>query len=313
MLIPPAIEPPKTQADDLRIGHLIGMSEETPLVIIIGFPSDRGVALNGGRPGAAAGPDAIRRALYAMTPGSAGSHGLIPKVKDLGDVQVSGDVAADQVTLAETISPYLSPDSTVVVLGGGHETAYGHYLGYVARDMAPRIVNWDAHADVRRPGEDGPTSGTSFYLAVEHPTHPTPDYTVAGLLPQSVAPAHVDYLHKHDCTHYWREEVDGPSIDELYAEYSDTTMVTFDLDAIDQAFAPGVSAPAAGGLVPKTWLHAAYAAGLSNAVWSIDICELNPAFDRDNQTARLAALTLWHFLSGVAARLGVKRFIRSKQ
>lgn len=288
------------------------MSEDAPHVVIIGFPSDRGVSLNGGRAGAAGGPDAIRKAFYAMTPGSAASHGLFTRVKDLGDLQVAGDVASDQARLAEAAAPYIGPDTITVILGGGHETAYGHYLAYVARDHRAEIVNWDAHADVRRPANGSPTSGSSFYLALEHPTHPTPSYTVAGLLPQSVAPVHVEYLHQRRCEHLWVEDVSGTAIDEVYAGCVGPTMVSFDLDAIDQAFAPGVSAPAAGGLHPPTWLHAAYAAGVSPAVWSIDICELNPTFDRDNQTARLAALTLWHFLSGVAARLGVKRFLRSR-
>ncbi|HUF08721.1 MAG TPA: formimidoylglutamase [Rhodothermales bacterium] len=302
MLIPPTTEPPLTQPDDHRIGHLLGMSEEAPSVVIIGFPSDQGVLLNGGRPGAAAGPDAIRRAFYAMTPGAAGAHGLFLKVKDLGNVQVTGDVVADLEALAEVVSAYLGPETIVAILGGGHETAYGHFLGYVSNDVAPRIVNWDAHADVRPPRGDTPTSGSSFYLALEHKTHPTPDYTVVGLLPHAVAPAHVDYLHEHPGRHLWREDIDGDAIDDVYACCTDPTMVSFDLDAVDQAYAPGVSAPAAGGLDPARWLHGAYAAGVSPAVWSIDICELNPVYDRDNQTARLAALTLWHFLSGCAAR-----------
>jgi len=79
-------------------------------------------------------------------------------------------------------------------------------------------------------------------------------------------------------------------------------MVSFDLDAVDQAFAPGVSAPAVNGLTPDLWLHATYRAGQCPSVKSLDLVELNPLFDHDHQTARLAALTLWYFLKGVSER-----------
>jgi arginase family enzyme len=79
-------------------------------------------------------------------------------------------------------------------------------------------------------------------------------------------------------------------------------LVSFDIDAVDQAFAPGVSAPAAGGLTIDLWLAAAREAGRSPRVRSIDIVEVNPRIDRDDQTSRLAALTVWTFMNGVAER-----------
>jgi arginase family enzyme len=78
--------------------------------------------------------------------------------------------------------------------------------------------------------------------------------------------------------------------------------VSFDLDAVDQAFAPGVSAPAPRGLRPDLWLRAAFLAGRTPAVTSADVVELCPRLDRDEQTARLAALTAWEILRGLAAR-----------
>lgn len=313
MLTPAPVSLPDFPPDDRRIGNLVahGQIEDQPIVVIVGFPSDRGVQLNGGRPGAALGPAAVRNAFYRMTPGSAGAK-FYKRVVDIGDVQVTGDVAADQDLLAATVAPYLESGVICVIIGGGHETAYGHYLAYVANDVAPRIINWDAHADVRAPVEGQPTSGSSFYLALNHETHPTPNYTAAGLLPHSVSASHVKLLHGPRCSHLWRAEVDGVAIDEVYSESSGPTMVSFDLDAVDQAFAPGVSAPAVGGLDTKTWFHAAYGAGLSNFVSSIDVCELNPTHDLDGQTARIAGLTVWNFLSGCAGRFGVQRFIRSK-
>ena len=75
-----------------------------------------------------------------------------------------------------------------------------------------------------------------------------------------------------------------------------------DIHAVDQAYAPGVSAPASGGMPPQLWLMAAHEAGRNLAVTSADIVETNPALDRDGQTARLAALTVWWILRGIAER-----------
>lgn len=79
-------------------------------------------------------------------------------------------------------------------------------------------------------------------------------------------------------------------------------MVSLDIDAVDQAFAPGVSAPSTGGFTPPEWLSFAFEAGRRSAVRSVDLAEFNPVYDRDGQTGRLAALTIWQVLRGFAAR-----------
>jgi len=92
------------------------------------------------------------------------------------------------------------------------------------------------------------------------------------------------------------------AIEQIYARCENATLVSFDLDAVDQAVAPGVSSPAAGGISVHVWLHAAYTAGRCGTVGSMDIVELCPPLDPDGRTARLAARTVWEFLRGVAAR-----------
>ena len=63
-----------------------------------------------------------------------------------------------------------------------------------------------------------------------------------------------------------------------------------------------MSAPTSDGLTSDLWLAAADAAGRCPAVTSADVVELNPAVDRDSQTVRLAALTVWWLLRGRAER-----------
>jgi formiminoglutamase len=299
----------RVTADDPRVGDLLGRalhSGEAPRAVLIGFPSDEGVRRNGGRPGAREAPDAIRRALRRLTPDARNperSVALLERTADLGDVPVSGDVEADQARLAESLAPWLAADTFVVVLGGGHETTYGHFLGYVAARRSVDLLNWDAHPDVRPTIAGLGHSGSPFRQALEHPEGRARRYTVAGLQPHATTQAHLSYVQGcRGGRAVFRDEVTPTLVRELYSVLDRPALVSFDLDAVDQAEAPGVSAPTAGGLDPGLWLRLAALAGECPAVGSADVVELNPIHDPEGATARLAALTVWQLLAGLARR-----------
>ncbi len=305
---PPSVVIPQTSDEDPRIGQRIGRRIVDPgaaRAVLVGFPSDEGVRRNGGRPGAAQAPDAIRQVLYKMTP-DARAHDafteLVEQTVDLGNLVMAGSMEENQERLGAALAPYLGRGAVPIVLGGGHETTFGHFLGYVHEALPVAIVNWDAHADVR-PLKDGRGhSGSPFRQALEHPTGLCTAYMVAGLQPHSTARAHLDFLHGHFGRYFWKEDVTPGLINVVYAQDADALLVTFDLDAVDQTVAPGVSAPAVDGLDPALWFKAAYEAGRCPLVTSIDLVEYNPIVDVDHQTARLAALTVWHVLRGMAER-----------
>jgi formiminoglutamase len=303
---PPDIAPPTTAPGDPRIGHLLGTqlaAGEQPQAAILGFPSDEGVRRNGGRAGAAEGPSAMRQAFYRLTPDArSDSHRrFLCRTRDLGDLVISGDVETDQQALGEVLAPYLSQETFVIVLGGGHEASYGHFLGYVLAGREVEIVNWDAHADVRELAQGRAHSGSPFRQAIEHPSGACRRYSVAGLQPQAVARTHLQFVERHGRA-VWRNEVSHRTIEELYQTSTSPLLVSFDLDAVGQEEAPGVSAPTPGGLAGELWLAAADAAGRCPSVASADVVELNPRVDRDGQTARLAALAVWSLLRGRAER-----------
>ena len=305
-LRPPNVSLPDPAPHDLRIGHLLGKGlgrNEAPAAVLLGFPSDEGVRRNGGRVGAAEGPGAIRTALYRLVPDARteGFEALLGRTRDLGDLEVSGDVESDQQHLGDAIATYLERNAFVLVLGGGHETSYGHFRGYVQAGRQVEILNWDAHADVRELKQGQAHSGSPFRQAIEDPSGTCRRYSVVGLQPHSVARSHLEFVRKHGQA-VWRSEVTPDSIDRLYRLAGNPTLVSFDLDAVTEAEAPGVSAPTPGGLPAELWLAAAYSAGRCRGVSSADVVELNPAVDRDGQTARLAALTVWWLLRGISER-----------
>lgn len=305
----PALEIPKTQKDDPRIGHLINTKRDSAKsirVAIIGFPSDEGVRRNNGRPGAAGAPDEIRKHLYKMTPPPEEKERfseLMNGLLDMGNLSVTMDLESAQNDLGKIVAELLTEDILPIIIGGGHETAYAHFLGYAESGHETAIFNLDAHADVRNRKGGKAHSGSPFRQAVEDSSGCCSKYLVAGLQPHSVAESHLDFIKQHGGSYVFRDETNITSISGMFHEHeSDRLMVSFDMDAVDQAYAPGVSAPCANGLHHDLWLTAAYLAGRNEQVGSFDLSEVNPAFDRDGQTARLAALTIWQFLLGLSQR-----------
>lgn len=305
-VVPPDLTLPETAPDDPRLGRLLGRrlgNGEVPRAIILGFPSDEGVRRNGGRVGAAQGPGTIRSALYRLCPDARSEqfHDLIGRTCDLGDLEISGDVESDQRQLGQTLAPHLEQGVFAILLGGGHELSYGHFLAYALLGRGVEILNWDAHADVRELVRGRSHSGSPFRQAIEDESGACRRYSVAGLQPHSVARAHLELVEKHGQA-VWRDQVSRQTIAALYQASATPMLVSFDLDAVCDSEAPGVSAPNAGGLSSELWLEAAFAAGHSPSVQSADVVELNPVFDQDGRTARLAALTVWWLLKGRAER-----------
>jgi formiminoglutamase len=169
-------------------------------------------------------------------------------------------------------------------------------------DARVTLLNFDAHADVREPVAAGGHSGSPFRQALLHPSGLADRYLVAGLLPWSVSRAHLAFVRARGQA-LFREQLSMEALPRLFDSLGPgPVLASFDIDAVDGAQAPGVSAPAAGGLGANLWLAAAYQAGRCPAVTSFDLVETNPAVDRDGQTARLAAVTVWMLLRGLADR-----------
>lgn len=293
--------------DDPRLGDLIVQHRiNDPKVVLIGFPSDEGVRRNGGRPGAAEAPQHIRKALYKLTPDGNNAvrfSRLLEHTLDTGDLEVTGDLESDHQRLGNEVAKWIGQGAVPIVLGGGHETAFGHFLGYAESGLDVRILNVDAHADVRPLKKGLAHSGSPFYQALEDPGNRCKKYTVLGLNPWSVTNTHLRYIDSKQGTYCWSQDLTEAIVDNALQSDKGRLMVTLDMDVVDQSAAPGVSAPATLGIKPAMFLYAAYAAGKSPAVSSFDISEVNPRYDVDSRTTRLAALAIWHFLKGLAERV----------
>jgi formiminoglutamase len=283
----------------LDLNH-IQMAKEHPAYALLGFACDTGVKRNLGRVGAALGPNAIRDAFAKL------ASPVKIQLFDAGNLEKIGNhLEKAQEELAHCVKRLLQYHYFPIVLGGGHETAWGHFLGlhqfFQDKDIA--ILNFDAHFDLRpfkSPNE--PNSGTPFrqIQTLKQQHQQDFNYYCAGVQPFANSSSLFDFAKQHQVQYQSAEEInlkphDLSFIDQIIArhEYIYTTIC---LDVFAAHIAPGVSAPQVLGIEPQFILAALKKLKQSGKVIALDIVELSPPYDIDHHTAKLAAHLLMTFL-----------------
>jgi len=294
--------------DTRRLFDIVGgpATPRTPGVpVLLGFCCDAGVLRNQGRPGAAGGPREIRRALAGVP-----AHG-IGRLIDGGDIHCDGDALEDaQQRLGQAVAAELAVGAWPLVIGGGHEVAWGTWQGLRTHLDAHGdrgrvlVVNLDAHFDLR--GSRPASSGTPFdQIAIDCQRRGLRfDYACLGVsrlgntaaLFGRASTLGVRYVEDVDLQ---ERHLDArlAALDEWVAE-ADHVYLTIDLDVLPAAVMPGVSAPAAYG-VPLPVVEAiATRLRDSGKLRVADIAEFNPLYDRDGCGARVAARLCYRLLGG---------------
>jgi formimidoylglutamase len=302
--------------DDPRLGQLIGAPSAVADadVVLLGVPTDEGIVRNGGRPGASAAPAAIRTALARLTPFAGPQfkeHVDRLKIADIGDV-ATGPLEKMHDVAQQAVAELIRAGKIVIVLGGGHDITFpcakGLREGHTG-DMG--VINIDAHLDVR-PRKNGlHHSGSSFRLLVEENVISGRSLVEIGVQSFAISKAHFDWVKSIGGRIVTFEDANEVHLPHAYEEYEFGTTfgdpetaiyLSFDIDCVRASDAPGVSAPTPTGFLAEEVYELSVAAGLSQHVKVFDIVELNPTFDLDNRTARLAARMIAGFLAGVANR-----------
>lgn len=301
---------------DPRMGDLVkhgvkNFSGDTA-VAIIGVPTDEGVKRNGGRTGAKEGPDAIRAEFYKRTPfvlGKEDSPSML-NIFDCGNIKPGKTLEETHEHLTAVVQELAGQNILPIVLGGGHDIAYPDFCGFSKGKKTVGVINIDTHLDYRKPIPKR-NSGTSFRQMLDQHMSPLNAMNLVQVGTQSFANAESYYseLIERGATIFSlrdiREEGITKILDlayELATSSTDSLYISFDLDVVRSSDAPGVSAPLPTGLTAEEFLTAALFAGKRRKTKLIDIVELNPKYDSDAKTAKLAALAMMYFLTGIANR-----------
>lgn len=257
---------------------------------LIGFECDEGVARNNGRTGAVDGPNHFRKALSPLP-----VHNEYLHLTDYGNIYCTkNQLEAAQNELGDKVSKILSHNQFTVIIGGGHEVLYGHYLGVrkANKDKKIGIINIDAHFDMRD-YDERPSSGTMFKQILDQDDQV--GYFVLGIQKNGNTKALFNRADEYGVQYILENELRShlsietiTAINSFIEEY-DEILLTLCTDSIDVSYAPAVSAPCIMGLQPQIVQSILQIVTNSNKSASISIAELSPRFDIDNRTARLLA------------------------
>lgn len=288
----------------IRLLNLLSSEPEKSAEItfaLIGFKCDEGIQRDLGRTGAVAGPDAIRHQL-AKLPVQKQSVDIY----DVGNIICEDhDLESSQLALAEVISLFLAKGIRPIVIGGGHELAWGHYQG-ITKVYSPEkhlgIINFDAHFDLHPlyPTNRGSSSTAFYQIAINHLAEKRRfDYNCIGVQHAGDIRQSFDIAKKlkvrfilADELHQGLQEKCFDFIDRVI-DQNDHIYLSLSLDVFSAPFAPGVSSIQPLGLNPWHVIPLLRQAASSAKIISYDIAEHVPRYDVDHRTAKLAASMIY--------------------
>jgi formiminoglutamase len=300
--------------DDPRLAGIIkGYTPEAleeATVVLLGVPTDEGVQRNGGRVGASKAPDTVRGYLGKVTTfsGDVSLAGL--KIVDLGNIP-NGPLeemhdSAREIVSGEIVSELTRQKKIVITLGGGHDITYPLVKGHCAEISGQlNVINVDAHLDVRPLKNGLHHSGSSFRMLLEEEIVLGKNLHPFGTQRFVISEQHVRWLEAQGSLISFYDLI---KMDGLMLSYSrilgrsGPKYLSFDVDAIRAADAPGVSAPAPVGFASEEAFWMCREAGRTSSLGMIDIVEMNPTYDVDDRTSRLVARMIANFLAGVTER-----------
>ncbi|MGD2034075.1 MAG: formimidoylglutamase [Bacteroidales bacterium] len=295
---------------DLSAAGLPELQKDQTGVVLLGFACDEGVKRNQGRAGAAKGPEAIRKACmnFAWHLDKA-SFILI----DGGDVECTdGKLEEAQEELANLVTKVMKYGYFPVILGGGHEVAYGGYKG-VFRGLqgkntnVPGVINFDAHFDLRD-FTKGASSGTPFaqIAGLCAGNRAGFDYLCLGIQPHANTKSLFNKAEELNVSFLTGETLVKDNFQQTetvirnFIAKTGPVYLTVDMDVFDMIHAPGVSAPAMPGVDKNVVFHLLKTVFDTEKVIACDIAEMNPEYDPDNRTVRLAAYLVYRVVNSLA-------------
>lgn len=281
---------------DLRIWQIVKPFDDVSKeygICFVGYDTDDGIKRNQGRIGAEKGSNAIRKAIQSFP--------IVENLKTYDYQNLKNKVLEEaQKEYSLKISNVIKKGIFPIGLGGGHDIAFASYSGIrkAYPDKKIGIVNFDTHLDMR-PYDNGATSGTSFKQILDGDKNVK--YSIVGFKKQGNTKRLIDTAKNYNVLILDEEEEEKFINDELkkYLADADILYVTFCMDVFNASDAPGVSAPTIMGLDPKKGKRILREIMDTGKVVCIDFAEVNPEYDIDSRTAKLAGSLIYDIMNNL--------------
>ncbi|SCZ86148.1 agmatinase [Nitrosomonas mobilis] len=255
-------------------------------VVVTGVPLDIATT---NRSGARLGPRAIRNASLSLAWERPWPWNIDPmtalRVIDCGDCEPVTDDLLSVAHIEAHIANIIGAGAAALVLGGDHFVAYPSLRAHAAVHGPISLIHFDAHTDTWPSSGNGINHGTMFYQAAHEGIVNPASSTQIGIRTTNddtlgfhiVSAADVHQTTGRDIASQIRARVGGKPV-----------YITFDIDCLDPAFAPGTGTPVPGGLSSFQALSIIRELKGINLV-GMDVVEVAPAYDHAEITALAAA------------------------
>jgi agmatinase len=268
-------------------GGLVGGSPAD--VVVAGIPYDGSAVY---RRGASIAPRTIRSMSAVMPPVTEEGHLLTGlHVEDIGDLEAGRDIEAGWMGPMQRLAEVPS-DAFLTVLGGDHCTAISTLAAQTRRHPGLSVLWVDAHPDLCDFSRGGRwTCGCALRRALEASGIEPSRVVIAG--GRDYDPEELEFIAANEILLVSTAEIarDVPAAARKIADRlaGQKVHVSFDIDVLDPAFAPGTEIPSAGGLSTRQALELLKAATARSTLVGLDIVEVSPPVD-DSEITVLAAL-----------------------
>lgn len=266
-------------------------------VAVVGVPWDGAVT---NRPGARLGPRAIRQASTQLAELKSFAFGINPfhhlGVVDFGDMALNPHdptSIVDQITAG--IDPIVKAGVIPLALGGDHFIAYALLKAQAEKHGPVALVQFDAHADTW--DSAGPLDhGTMFKRAVNEGLVDVNRSIQVGIRTHTDNSLEIEQITAPECHDLGPSEITKRIVNRSGAG---PAYLSFDIDCLDPAFAPGTGTPVCGGLT--TWQALEIIRGIKELSFvAMDLVEVSPPFDTSEISALAAASIAYDWLAGLA-------------
>ncbi len=281
----------------------IARNDATAALVVAGIGLDVGTTH---RPGARFGPGAIRRASGMLTDGAHPASWIDPQTLDLADIGDFAIALGDIQDSLRLIEAQAAPLSHLIALGGEHGITLP-LLRALARRTGPLgLVHFDAHVDTWSDSFGQRFAhGSVFFHAIREGLVEPRRMVQLGI--RSPVQREVwDWTVGHGVTILTAQDIHASTPADIAARVRTVVgdgpaYLTFDIDALDPAFAPGTGTPEIGGLA--SWQAQAILRRLGGIAFAgMDLVEVAPAYDVAEITALAGATMVWEYLSLIGAR-----------
>ena len=273
---------------------------------LIGAPWDGGTT---NRPGPRHGPRQLRD-MSTMIRAQNGATGVRPfellNCADLGDVAPNPADVMDSLKRMEAFYTRVNAAGIRPLTGGGDHLCTLPILRALAKDGPVGMVHFDSHTDLFHSYFDGTmyTHGTPFRRAVEEGLLDPKRVVMIGIRGTAYDNEDRDFADSVGIRVIPIEEFHARGVDDVMEEAREiagkgATYVSYDIDFVDPAFAPGTGTPEVGGPNSYQALQVVRALRGLNIIGA-DLVEVSPPFDPSGATAYLGASIMFELLCVMA-------------